>query len=350
MQREVALPPSFVQALRRILSVLPLAALLGGTPAMAENPFGVMLWPAAGQDTPLLVARAAALGVAWFRPPAVFVDRWRPGAPCPACAALARSGLKVALTVRNGGEAATRRPSEPPADLAAYEHSLAAIVEAWHPAILVVEHEENNPASYNATAAAYEDQLRAACAVAHGHGAACTNGGLTSDAAAGLAWLALLDEGKTERACDFARRVYSTEDDPDAGGALCSYTSRAAVPPEVRTRLLGNAEALLPVYRRAPLDVLNFHWYGHDASALAETAAVLARLTGKPVMSNEIGQRPWDAAPSHVRALLRGAFAAGVSPAIWYSVDGPGSVSLFNEDGSLRPAGREFAHQMSGRK
>jgi hypothetical protein len=36
--------------------------------------------------------------------------------------------------------------------------------------------------------------------------------------------------------------------------------------------------------------------------------------------------------------------------AIWFSNDGADTQSLFDAAGRLRPAGEEFAHQMSGRK
>ena len=148
----------------------------------------------------------------------------------------------------------------------------------------------------------------------------------------------------------FARRALYTEDEPEAGVALCRYRTVAEVPPERRDALLKNADRLIPVYRAAPIDAVNFHWYGHDAGALATTAAILGQLTGKPVLSNEIGQRPWDVTPARVRPLMRAAFAAQLKAAIWYSIDSPFSRSLFEESGALRPSGLEFAKQMSGRK
>ena len=40
----------------------------GCRPALADNPYGVMLW-SNGEDPALLLARARGLGVAWYRPP-----------------------------------------------------------------------------------------------------------------------------------------------------------------------------------------------------------------------------------------------------------------------------------------
>jgi hypothetical protein len=122
------------------------------------------------------------------------------------------------------------------------------------------------------------------------------------------------------------------------------------VPEEVTAALLQNADRFLAIYKRAPIDAVNFHWYGHDATVLATVADALARATGKPVLSNEIGQWRWDAGPANVQPLLRAAVAAKLKLAIWYSLDTPNTASLFNQDGSLRRTGVEFARQMSGRK
>jgi hypothetical protein len=322
-----------------------------------------MVWPDNGGDVDIAAARAAALGVAWFRPPAAFVERWQVETDCPSCKSVGRVGLAVAITLRHGGrDWAPRRPSTPPTDPTQYAREVGFIVDAWRPALLVVENEENEPLSYSDgrvldswdsggdTAQAYGRELRAACSVAHAHAIRCANGGLSSEAAAALTWVTLLDQGHPDIACDFAKHALYTEADPNAGAALCAYTTVAQIPPDKRARLLRNADKLLPIYRDAPIDLVNFHWYGHDATALAETASTLAALTGKPVMSNEIGQHPWDADPQSVRPLLRAAFAAGLKVAIWFSVDTGVATSLFDADGRLRPAGMEFAHQMSGRK
>jgi len=334
-----------------------LGMLLAAPPVLADNPFGVMLWPNGGDNLSVVAAKAKGLGVGWLRPPAVFVDRWQIGAPCPACAQPARAGLDVALTVRNGGrDYAPRLPSHAPTDLDAYKQVLASILESWKPRILVVENEENNPLFYRGGSsqadgiAAYGRELAAACAVAHRQGIACTNGGLSSDAAAALAWLSMLERGMPDAACSFAKRAFYREDARQAGESLCRYQTTAEIPNDVKADLLQDGDRLLALYKTAPIDMVNLHWYGHDAGVFANVADVLARASGKPVMSNEIGQWRWDTDPIYVRPLLRAAFAAGVKPVIWFSIDTSATQSLFNEDGSLRQTGKEFAHQMSGRK
>lgn len=341
----------------RFGAVLLSAMALGAAPALADNPFGVMLWPTGSDDLSLVAARAKGLGVGWLRPPAVFIDRWQDGLACPVCAEPARAGLEVALTVRNGGrDSSPRRPSSAPTDIDAYKRVLASILSAWKPRILVVENEENNPRFYRAgtttaeNLSAYGRELTAACEVAHAQKIACTNGGLSSDTAAILTWFAMLDRGASDTACGFAKRAFS----PPNGGAtaetLCQYRSAADVPAEIRRSLLGDGDQLLAFYRSAPIDMINLHWFGRDAAVLANVADMVAHIGGKPVMSNELGQWRWEADPQTVRPLLRAAFAAGVRPAIWFSIDTPSTLSLFEEDGSLRQTGQEFAHQMSGRK
>ena len=335
---------------RLIVALLCLLVVSGGR-CRADNPFGLMLWPAGGTDLSMLAARAVGVGVGWYRPPAVFVDRWQTGQRCAVCTALAASGLHLALTVRTDGrDGPLHKPSAPPGDSDAYRRTLRDIIATWRPAVVVIEHEENLPRFYSGSPATYARQLTIACDVAHEQGAACTNGGLSSDAAAAVAWLDLLEQGKSDQACEFARHSFYTESDDEAGKSLCAYRSAADLPADRRARLLQNADRLLSVYQSAPLDLVNFHWYSHDAGALAVTAATIRRITGKPVMSNEIGQRPWDVDAALVRPLLRAAVSAGLKVVIWFSVEGANSASLFNDDGSLRPAGREFARQMSGRR
>ena len=341
----------------RFARVLILGLLLHCRPAWADNPFGVMLWPSSGEDLSLVAAKAKGLGVGWLRPPAVFIDRWQIGAPCPICAQPSRAGLDVALTVRNGGrDYAPRQPSFAPTDLDSYQRSLTSILKSWNPRVLVVENEENNPLFFRGggmpsdNVAAYGRELTAACSVAHSQGIACANGGLSSDVAAGLTWLSMLEHRSPEAACTFAKRAFYGENHPHTADTLCRYQAPEQVPADVKTALLGDGERLLALYRSAPIDMVNLHWYGHDAGVFANVVAILAHATGKPVMCNELGQWRWDSDPIYVRPLLRAAFAAGVNPVIWFSLDGPATQSLFNEDGSLRQTGKEFAHQMSGRK
>jgi hypothetical protein len=330
---------------RRLILVLLLMAV--SPAAWAENPFGVALWPAPGQDLSLMTARAGALEVAWFRPPTLYVDRWRPESNCSGCKALAKSGLSVALVVRNTGRDATpRRPSAPPEDAGAYAKTVGAMLDQWHPALLVVEEEENRLYRFAGTAVDYRKELETACETAHQRKIACTNGGLSYEAVTAATWLQLLKDGKPDIACDYAKRAFY-----ERLGSVCAYRRAEDVPPDLREQLLQNADGLLPIYKASPfLDSVNFRWNGGDAAALAQTIEAIGRVTGKPVICTDMSLRRGDSDARHVRPVMRAAMAGGIKVAIWTSADTEDSTALFDDQGRLRPAGQEFAHQMSGLK
>jgi hypothetical protein len=312
--------------------------------ACAANPYGVMLFPNPGEDYSLTLARARGLGVTWFRPPTVALKRWEIGKQCPTCAVFARSGLALAITVRNVADPSGQEVSHPPADPEAFRKTLESVVAAWSPSLVAIESDENTPASYDGGAdgpQAYLAELNIACSVAHAHRALCTNGGLTGQGATAVTWLGFLAAGQADRACDFAKRALPGED-------LCGYKKAADVPQALRQRLAGTAEALVDAYRAVPIDMVNFHWFGRDTQAFAEVAEYLAHATGKPAITNEFGQRKQSADPQGVRPLLRAVIAENMPLAIWYSVDTANTVSLFGRDGLLRPTGWEFQRQLSG--
>ncbi|HEY1722488.1 MAG TPA: hypothetical protein VGG27_14695 [Magnetospirillaceae bacterium] len=305
--------------------------------ARADSPFGVMLFPNPGEDFDLTLARARGLGVGWFRPPTIALQSGSIGTP----SVFTRSGLKLAITVRNSADPSARSPAQPPADVMAYRKSIAAVLAAWKPSLLVVENEEDSPTFYAGGADAYAAELSTACAVAHAAHTLCANGGLSGKAAASLTWLGFLTKGQADRACDFAQRALK-------GEKLCTYHKTADVPTNLRARLAGSAEALVQRYKTVPIDMVNFHWFGGDSRAFAEIAEYLSTVTGKPAITNEFGQRRGADDPNNVRPLLRAAIAEKIPLAIWYSVDTTGTVSLFGPDGRLRPTGWEFQRQLSG--
>ena len=330
--------------LRRLFFTLLL--LTAASRACADNPFGVTLWPGSGQDMTMMAARAGALEVAFYAPPPVYVDRFKPEPNCAPCKAPSRAGMAIVLTVRNTGrDSAPRRPSAPPEDFDAYGRSIATILDQWHPAIMVVEEEENRLYRFAGTAVDYRKELETACKVAHSHGALCTNGGLSFESVTAVTWLALLHDNKPDQACSFSKRALY-----ERGAGLCAYRRQQDVPPDLRERLLQGADALLPIYKDSPVDAVNFRWNGQDASALAQTIDAIGKITHKPVMSSEMSLRRSESDPIHVRPLMRAAMAGGMKVAIWNSIDGEDSTALFDEAGRLTPAGQEFAHQMSGRK
>lgn len=327
--------------------------LLGNQAAWADNPFGIMLQPLPNEGPELALARARGLGIAWIRPPDVYANHWSAKAACPLCTLYRNSGLNLALVVKaQGQDWPTRRPSSPPADIEGYKTALSGLLDAWKPTLVIVEAGENDPSTLVNSGpdhAGYLQELNAACAVAHAKKMFCANGGLSSRSVAAAFWLDLLGKGQPDQACDFARRVFYTESDPDAGQALCIYQKAGEVPESWKAPVLAEADRLLAQYKTSPIDVVNFHWFIHDARALSQMVDFITRVTGKPVVSSETGQWSWDAAQIHVRPLLRAAFAAQMQMMIWYSVESPNTVSLFGPDGLLRPNGWEFQRQLRGK-
>jgi hypothetical protein len=114
------------------------------------------------------------------------------------------------------------------------------------------------------------------------------------------------------------------------------------IAPKVRELIERVALRLLKIYGESPIDYVNLHWYIRDAGALREAAAYLHDATGKPVMTNEIGQWSWDAAASRVQPLMQAVLDAGMTYAVWFSVDAGQTKGLFNTDGTLRENGRAF--------
>src|SRR3989338_720417 len=104
---------------------------------VSSNPFGVMLSTTMPIDTRMSVARN--LGVAYYRPGDIKVDKWK--GTCADCEAAQQAGLKLLLTLRNGG--GLGQPSTPPADLESYKTTVSQILDKYPGAMAVVENEEN---------------------------------------------------------------------------------------------------------------------------------------------------------------------------------------------------------------
>ena len=119
---------------------------------------------------------------------------------------------------------------------------------------------------------------------------------------------------------------------------------------------------ILAAYKNLDLDYVNFHWYEPvqaRANAAANTvkfspeifayvADYLKKKTGKPVMTNEFGVL--NSSPELVKGILKAAYDAKLSYAIFYSADGGQgkAVALQNASGDLRDNGvafRDFVKQ-----
>lgn len=321
-----------------------------------------------GHISDTLLTKARALGIANLRPPDVNVEEWNRGkGKCSDCARLKQSRLDIILTVRNNGrsgEGRSRSPSSAPKDYFEYRKGLAEILLAYEPRLLVVENEEDNAGSYfdgtrhghwdtlddgKDTVERYAEQLAAACQVAHKLDYRCANGGLSAHAAALLTWADYVKLGRTDAACDFAKRAFYTRWSATEGERFCKVTSLDTIPSEPRKEL-ANYKRLIDMYRRSKIDFMNFHWYGRDAKAFGEVVKYLKKATGKSVISNEIGLNTWDESVESVREHLALIDKLNLPIAVWQSSTGGNSATFLDDDGDSRPLGMELGRYLRARK
>jgi hypothetical protein len=298
-----------------------------------SNPFGVMF-----ADTGK-VEIAKELGVAYYRPISVFVNRWN--GSCPECDAAVAAGLNLVLTVRNNG--GLGQPTTPPTDLVSYKKIIGEIIEKYKPVVLVVENEENSKALfYSGTPEQYNAQLAAACEVAHSQGIKCTNGGLVSSLVAMLVVEDYLNQGESLKAEDYLKRTLGSKLEAKFGSKQMRAADLLDKPKTAGQ--LAKGKALLTGYKDAGADYVNFHWYIADTGALKEAIDYLQRVTGLPAITNEVGQQR-NSDPEQVTAVMQKVLEIGIPIAIWFSVDVPGygqAKSLVDADGNLRQNGEAY--------
>lgn len=307
--------------------------LVDAAPPPAGNPFGLLLG-ADDIDDPYRVDLIRALGVTYFRPWYVNVEGWSGVCYDLGCDLAESAGLKLILTARNNVGEAPPFATAPPQDGAAYRRNLSEILDRYHPAVLVVENEEDNAQFWAGTPEQYAAQLKAACQVAHDRKIACANGGLSSKTTALLVWADYIAQQQFTEACNFAQRAAA-----ELPVDLCRFTAVEHLTPEDQARV-ATGHKLLEVYRSSGQDYLNLHWYIPDKTAFSEAVNFLKRATNLTVMSNEIGQ--YDQAPGAVQKLLSAVIDLKLPYAVWFSYDRAPSQALQNADGSLRPNGQAF--------
>ena len=287
--------------------VLRLAALLlvlVAAPASACEPSVTRLGVMANgiQKAADRTATEQALGAGYARPNAALIDATAPQAQNASSQA---AGLKTVVTIVNRGGGS--QPAAPPADLAAYGAGVRRQLQLNRPALAVIENEEIAPKFYSGTPEQYLVQLETAVRVAHEEGYEVTDGGLVSNATALMTWDDLWSRGKHAEADDYARRVWDPARSQER--AILADIPTSADPakpilgasPTLRS-LYDRAKTLMAGYRASKMDYVNFHWYHRDTEALAQSVAYLQRATGKPAVTNEIGQ--YDTSPETVTAIL----------------------------------------------
>ena len=301
----------------------------------SANPFGVML---GSRSSPMTISKrvtiAKQLGVAYFRPNTVFLDRWN--GSCIECETVLKSGLQLILTIRNNGSGFAGNPTTPPRDYETYKNNIAEVIDKYPPALLVVENEENSEALFYAgTPKDYQKQLKAACEVAHKRDIMCTNGGLVSSLVAGLVAEHYKNQGDPSKADEYLRRALEPE--------KYKLFTRPEETPRIKDQL-EKGKALLGGYRSAGADYVNFHWYIADTQALSEAVEYLEQTTGLEALTNEIGQQK-NESPGQVTSVMQAVVDLRLPIAVWFSIDVKGfggARALIEENGDLRPNGEAF--------
>jgi hypothetical protein len=285
-----------------------------------------------------MIREARALGVTTLR---VEQDITQPASA--QVKTLRDAGFTLVLTSRNnpnlGPKAkATVFPPHNEAELAAYRENLGRTLDEIQPALLAVENEEVGSAYVSGTTEAYVAELRASISVGHAHHVPVTNGGITSTTAALLTWQDMVRAGDQDRADKFARRAFADARFP---GLLDALLARPFMPNPKLAELMQHGSELVDAYRSLPMDFVNFHWYGSDATVLRQVVEYLQRATHHPAVTHEIGQ--YEADPQVVVDDLKVLDALHVAWVIWFDADGMPAVGLHDQPGVVRPNGQAFA-------
>ena len=296
-----------------------------------DNPFGVMIGAPLGMSLNTKMQAAKQLGVTYYRPTtAIFLDKWN--GTCKECAAASRNGLRLILTIRNGG--GHGNPSTPPKDEKAYLQQVSEILDTHKPEVLVVENEENSmELFYTGTPQEYHRELKIACDLAHSKNSKCTNGGLVSSLVIGLVYDNYIQNGQLQKAEQFLDKALTSE-------KLTEFKSQQTKVEMQITR----GKGLLTGYKSAGADYVNFHWYSDSPEALAEAKVYIEQVTGLPAISNEIGQQK-NVDPNQVTSLMNKVVELKIPIAVWYSVDTlthGQAKSLTDLNGTLRENGIAF--------
>ncbi|MEQ8224772.1 MAG: glycosyl hydrolase, partial [Candidatus Eremiobacterota bacterium] len=269
------------------------------------------------------------LHTGWYRPAPVFLNRWNGLDQDPEIEIVKDMGLSVVLTVRNNG--GLYESTTPPSDREEFKRILAEVIHIIKPSILVVENEENNRIFYKGTVGEYGGELKASVEVAHSKNIPCTNGGLTGKTVTLLVYQHYIDEGKTDKARSFAMRSFNER-----------LLWQAENKPDELIGEIKKGREFLKIYKESNIDYINFHWYASDPAALEEAITYIKKETGLPVIINEIGLLKEEEKPEKIKGLMKKIMDMKIPIAVWYSVDGPYSNSLFGNNGKLRETGKTF--------
>ncbi len=315
------------------------------------NPFGVLVNAADGMPPGInkKLSVAKELGVPYVRSTITLSGTPNLGE----FNSLESNGFKVLLNVTYGKQmenGVTQKRAVPGAnEMNAYRNALSNALSTIKPEVVVIENEEANMNYYEVDPDKYLVQLKNAIDVVHGKGLKVTNGGITCRILTLLVYQDYRNRGMNQEAQDFASRCMP--DDLKRDLPAMQYHKALANQVEISRKLVEG-------YKNLPMDYVNFHWYepvaertqnnspqniqSVDMKAFKEAVDYLRRVTGKEVMTNEIGQL--NQSSQIVQQMMQAVLEVKLPYAIWYSGDGGEgkAVAVNNGDGTLRPYGTAF--------
>lgn len=208
-------------------------------------------------------------------------------------------------------------------DHAAYQEKIRNILDSLDilPEICVIENEPTNTEFYDGEPKEYVRQLQAACRVLRPQGIKVADGGITMPP---LKYLYAQSLPKEECKEVMLRNKMGGD------------------------RLMQSAaftDALLKSLANMQTDYVNFHWYHSEGDNWADLMGCinyLKKRTGKPVITNEIGQFDYDIETT--RMIVSIAKSTELHYVSYYSAkDNLKSKPLHNPDGTLTPLGIAYA-------
>ena len=305
--------------------------------------FGILVNPSGGRlNTATKIKVAKALGLKYVRN-AVIMEDWT-GAD-GAYEEYVNAGLKVILNINAGhvqqDGSGTKTPFPFPTDTVEYKKKLGKMLDKYRPELVVIENEETTKHYHSGTPEDYITELTAAIGVAHSKGIKVTNGGIAKGLDMAL-YRDFISRGMRKEAEELASQTM----DERVMKGVKNPGSNPAIEQTIR-----DVNTYLQAYKKLPLDYVNVHLYDHTpdgnpaaiAKGIKEIAEFVTRVTGKPIMTNECGQK--NSSPETVKSMMNAFIQSNYKYAIWFSGDNPkegGAVGLNNADGSLRANGLAF--------
>ena len=204
-------------------------------------------------------------------------------------AAYHEKGFKILLTVTNSD---LEKGDASPAQFDRYVTALKEEIGEYHPEIVIVENEIDNPPN-RLSAESYLKQLKASCQVAHANGASCTDGGMTAKMMIALLVDDDFSKGNTKQAEQDAGYLWLWYRKPDnfrgTTSEIKDFLHQAGVP---------RARAITEGLKVNNADLIDLHWYVRPSNSItdSEQTDLLRRIiqvmkshSGLPIVSGEVG-------------------------------------------------------------